>query len=138
MKILYMSSVSYGWLKQRPQFICEKLSSSYEVCFASFTPLGKKKDRGKSTLKNLGIKDLYVLPFAFKSAVVRFLNKCFVSLALKIKKYDVVIVTHPIFNCYLPKNCRVIYECMDNMPAFYTGKKKEFTEKCEQTFWTTQ
>ena len=56
----------------------------------------------------------------------------------KIKKYDVVIVTHPIFNCYLPKNCRVIYECMDNMPAFYTGKKKEFTEKwqkAKERYW---
>lgn len=132
MNILYMSSVAYGWLKQRPQFVCEELSKKHKVCYTSFTPLGKKKDKTKKLSANLSIKDLYVLPFALKSKAVRALNKLFINLVLKIKKYDIVVVTHPLFYCYLPKKCKVMYECMDNMTAFYTGNKKEFVKSCEQ------
>ena len=132
MRILYISSVSYGWHKQRPQFVCEELSKHYDICYTSFTPIGKKKFKGSHKPEHLKVKDLYVLPLSLKSGIIRFLNKILINLILKIKKYDKVIVTHPLFVSYLPENISVIYECMDNMTAFYEDKIKAFIGDCEK------
>lgn len=124
MKILYFSSVSYGWMKQRPQFIAELLSKRYETDYLTCTPLGKHKEQADEKAP-LPVRDIYVLPFALKSGLIRFINKLWLKLQVNFKKYDLVIATHPVQLSYIPKNKKIIYECMDLMEGFYERSSKK-------------
>lgn len=124
MKILYFSSVSYGWMKQRPQFIAELLSKRYETDYLTCTPLGKHKEQADEKAP-LPVRDIYVLPFALKSGLIRFINKLWLKLQVNFKKYDLIILTHPIQLSYIPQNKKIIYECMDLMEGFYEGSAKK-------------
>lgn len=129
LKLLYFSTVNWKWIKQRPHFVVHYLSKKgIEVDYLSLNPIGKVKIK-RNKLNNIYIYDTYVLPFSLKFSAIEKINIALIKLLLFQKKYDVVILTSPLHYKYLPnrlkKECKIIYDCMDNMPFFYEGKNKE-------------
>jgi len=135
MKILYFSSVNWRWIKQRPHFISQYLSENgIDITYFSMTPLFKQKIFNKRINESLYINDRYVIPYSSKFDVIKKINKLYINLFIN-KNYDIVILTHPDQYYYLPnklkEKCKIIYECMDNIPYFYNGKIKEDIMKKE-------
>jgi hypothetical protein len=73
------------------------------------------------------VKKIRMLPYARKFRAVKFLNRIWFSLTLKIN-YDLVIITHPSQLMYLrppvERKYSVIYECMDNYSAWIKNSKE--------------
>lgn len=135
MNVLYFSTVNWKWIKQRPHFICEYISKkNIEVMYFSITPLFKQKISKYTVNRTLEINDRFVIPYASRYKLIKEINKLFVKRLLK-KKFDIVVLTHPEQIEYLPnniiQNSKIIYECMDNMPYFYSGKQTDLIEKKE-------
>jgi len=136
LKILYFSTVNWKWIKQRPQFIAEGLSENrFEVDFFSITPFGKQKVKKIEINDKLKINDRYVIPLASKAKVIKAINKMLVKFSLR-KEYDIVVLTHPehlmYLPCFLKNNTKIIYECMDNIPLFYSKTKRKYIEDLER------
>jgi len=129
LKILYFSTVNWKWIKQRPHFIAYYLSQQgHDVDYLSLNPLGKTMIQ-KTVGERLRVIDSYVLPFALKFRFVEQLNIAYIKSRLSSKRYDVVILTSPRHYRYIPASvraeCRLVYECMDNIPYFYEGDLRE-------------
>lgn len=129
MRILYFSTVNWKWIKQRPHFITYYLTQlGHEVDYLSLNPIGKSSAQ-KQRMGRLNIVDSYVLPMALKCRLVEKINISYIRSQLFDKKYDIIILTSPLQYQYIPEHLRsqstIIYECMDNMPYFYTGLLRE-------------
>lgn len=145
MNILYFSLVNWNWIKQRPHFTAYYLAkNNFQVDYFSMTPLLKQKIKVRNNEylndKNLYLKDIFVLPFSSKNKLIKKINKMYVKTFFR-KTYDYIILTHPSQYYYLPdhfkKNTKIIYDCMDNIPEFYTGKYKDFLVKEEKKLCET-
>ncbi len=129
MKILYISTVNWKWIKQRPHFIATYLAKQgNEVDYISLNPFGKTQIT-RHIDGTLRVQDMYVLPFSLKSRLVEKWNISIVKSRLLDKKYDIIVLTSPLHYQYLPDfmvaECSLIYECMDNIPFFYDGVLRE-------------
>lgn len=129
MKILYFSTVNWKWIKQRPHFIAYYLSQQgHDVDYISLNPLGKTMIQ-KTADDRLNVLDSYVLPFALKFRLVEQLNMAYIKSRLAGRRYDIVILTSPMHYRYIPASvraeCRLVYECMDNIPYFYEGALRD-------------
>ncbi|ALS25940.1 family 1 glycosyl transferase [Paenibacillus sp. 32O-W] len=129
MKILYFSTVNWMWIKQRPHFIPYYLSKrGHEVDFLSLNPLGKVKVKNDK-FGSLKIIDKYVLPFALRYRFIELINETYIKSHVYKNKYDVIVLTSPLHYKYIPNHMllesSIIYECMDNIPFFYTGELRE-------------
>jgi teichuronic acid biosynthesis glycosyltransferase TuaH len=122
-KILYLMSIPWGWIKQRPHFIAEELSKYYDV--EVFYQIGF---RFKSLVANqvqedITIHPVFRLPLMY-SAFSRFFNAILLRWQLKnaIQKCQVVWFTDPILyfalHAIIPSDSVVIYDCMDNFLEF--------------------
>lgn len=131
-KILYLMPVSWSWIRQRPHFVSKELSEYFSVqvaCLSDFNcdsklksleeqnkyfrlysfPIVKTKKNGKiHSIINFYIKKLYLNILLFRS--------------------DIIIFTVPQQIIYplkgLLKKKLIIYDCMDDMPAFYNHDPK--------------
>lgn len=135
MKILYFSNVNWNWIKQRPHFLSSELSKLEDnhVTFLSLTPFLKQKKSNFSNQENLKIRDLYSIPFSFKVPIIRQLNRIVISLFIE-KEFDVIVLTHPMQIDYLKtfKYKTLVYDCMDNIPEFYSGRLRAKVDEKEQ------
>ena len=131
MKILYFSNVNWNWIKQRPHFLSKAIAElGYDITFLSITPLFKQRKSNLKFEKDLKIRDLYVIPLSNKFAIIRKINFIIIKICLKFD-FDVVVLTNPrqlAFLDYIGYSGRIIYDCMDNIPAFYTGKIRRVIE----------
>lgn len=130
MKVMYFSLVGWNWIKQRPHFIAEGLAENIEkVDYISIFPIFKSKTHKKIIKKNFFVREFWVFPFSLKFKTIRILNKFLFNLKVDLNKYNAIILTHPIQIEYLreksKKNCKIIYDCMDNIPEFYDRKIKD-------------
>lgn len=130
MKIMYFSLVGWNWIKQRPHFIAEGLAENMKrIDYISVFPIFKSKIKKEFIKRNLFVKEFWVFPFSLKFKIIRVINKFLFNLKIDLKKYDVIILTHPAQIEYLrereKKNCKIIYDCMDNIPEFYDRKIKD-------------
>jgi glycosyltransferase involved in cell wall biosynthesis len=136
MKVLYFSLVSWTWIKQRPQFICEMLAAQgLTLDFLYLKPILKGK-LISLTSERLSVIGKNVLPFAMKINLIERINRYYISLCLKHRQYDIIILTHPRQLGFIPLKLRntlpIIYDCMDNMPFFYKGKSLETVKHQER------
>lgn len=128
--ILYISHVSWGWIKQRPQFLAEELSSScivdvyYRKSNRKGTDLNPQFSKG-----NLSVKGFVNYPFErisfFPPNYSHQLNRLFWNFYnVDIEKYNYVWVTSPVLwwtiKHRMPRNKKIpiIYDCMDDILAF--------------------
>ncbi len=123
-KILYMLHVPWGWIKQRPHFIAEGLSQSFEVCIVvEKYYIHKNRYVKNDTQSNLKFKELFKLPHINLNFFLK-INSIIVQYQLKrmINNYDFIWLIHPnLFSrirTIVPKTSKVIYDCMDDVLEF--------------------
>lgn len=134
-RILYLTSIPWGWIKQRPQFLAEVLcrNSNVEVFFKRSYVI-KRSDllnKAKTQYKNLTINSFRILPFAaipiIRSLPLGWINEILLRFQISnIKKYDIIWVTSPslykLIKNRINENQFLIYDCMDDMLEFPATK----------------
>ena len=129
LKILYVMHISWGWIKQRPQFIAEELSKSCHVdVLYRMSNHNKKGENPIVAERNLRVKGFRNLPFErFKFIPLNFsykINKFIWNAEnIDVNDYDYIWVTDPVlwwsFSAKIDKTrTKVIYDCMDDYSAF--------------------
>ncbi len=119
--------VSWFWIKQRPQFIAQGLTEYYNVSVACIHDYDVKKklktEEGQfSNFRLFGFPTLS-LPFKFEflNTIQFWLKKFFLNWL--IFQSEIVVFTVPEQIIYsfkwLLRSRNIIYDCMDDMPAFY-------------------
>ena len=122
-KILYLMHIDWNWIKQRPHFLAEGLSSLYDVLVLYHY----SSDRSvlvdnSTTIKNYPIPRV---PFGRFSPVEKtnvFFQKIFFNFLLKIYNPDIVWITFPSLYNYVAecdlRNRTLVYDCMDDAVEF--------------------
>lgn len=130
MKIFYIITIPWGWIKQRPHFLAEHLSTyAYVDVFykkAFKVPKANLITPFPVNYPNLKLKQYIVVPFSripfFRKMKLEFVNRWLLSLQTPdLTKYDYVWITSPYIYKLLKrkiKEARVIYDCMDDLVEF--------------------
>lgn len=123
-KILYLMHIPWGWVKQRPHFLAEGLSKSFDVCVCTeklYWP--RTRLLNNRTLSNVTFRELFKLPHIDFSPL-HALNARMMKYQLKnmIGEFDYLWLTHPslftrIYDI-VPDKIKVVYDCMDDALAF--------------------
>lgn len=117
-KILYLSSVDWNWIKQRPQYIAEELMNDYEVTVVYQHRYTRKGYQNRRTGKN--IIPIKVFPRIDRYKYLHWINvlawKSKLGRVIKSINPDYIYITLPLQVKWLPKNLRakIIYDCMDD------------------------
>lgn len=138
-KVLYLTHIDWNWIKQRPQFIAERLS---KICdLTCITPhwynrkkLQVRKDKMDSRIKFI---EFYGIPRAKKIVSIRKINNNIRGILTKYVAYkkniDIIYVCHPELYSKWMENYKglIIYDCMDDHCALVKEKsvKKMIEEK---------
>ena len=73
-KILYLMNVDWNWIKQRPQFIAEGLSSSFEVSILYRYKYNRKGLTADNQAHNYKLSRIYTIPFINKQKTLKRIN----------------------------------------------------------------
>ena len=130
MKIVYFSAIAYDDLKQRPQYIAEKLAEKYEVIYVEptirwvsyiFGRTKEYKGKVKKISANLTVvrcNGLFVFPFRWKP--YDFIGIGNIAEKVQLKKYltlaDIVIIGYEGWTDVVEhlKNKKIVYDKMDD------------------------
>ena len=125
-KILYLSHVAWGWIKQRPQFLAEELSRDYQIdCY--YTKSNKfSKANGDFVDGNLTVKGFRFWPFERITFIpltwLDGINKIiFKSYHINLEDYDIIWITDPRYYYLIKGKTKgkiLVYDCMDDMLEF--------------------
>lgn len=133
MKILYLSHIRWGWIKQRPHFLAEGLAKNNKVDCYYYQGLSYKESddytpQTTNGIGNLSLNTFWLLPFRWIPIIrnIRILEKVnwwfFRRQLPKFGNYDIIWITSPIFymqiKSSLKKSNIIVYDCMDDMIAF--------------------
>ena len=129
MKILYIMSIPWGWIKQRPHFLAEKMAQDSEVDVYYKRPIHASKSSLKTEIEQGAIKSITpfnVIPFNYPKLrwlPLGFINRILIRLQfVNFSKYDYVWIgnasLYSIFKPVIPKTCKVVYDCMDDILEF--------------------
>lgn len=130
--LLLFSCVEWDDLKQRPQFLAEQLADL--GCNVSYLVVGSKKTRLGERKNGVSLYELSFLRGYMRLSGLRKIIKKIIGLLLNEQSFDVLILTNPIQLELIPAKLLekpVLYDCMDLLPEFYEGKKKELLKKLE-------
>lgn len=128
-KILYFMHVDWHWIKQRPHFIAEGLSASFDLLVVHSSSNRKSNlVKNKSTISRVPILSLPLARFK----AISHINKCIRSLYflwfIVFYKPAVVWVTFPTLipeiGFRLLKNKMILYDCMDDAQEFCLNEEK--------------
>lgn len=131
-KILYLSHVSWGWIKQRPHFIAEKLSQNFEVHAYPLESIRKKQFNIHSG-ENLILKKL-ILPFHIKHISLNNIGTLIYSLVFRLQiknihEYKYIWITNLWLYRYLKRFIKpdqiLVYDCMDDDLEFPFNKRSK-------------
>lgn len=139
--------VPWGWIKQRPHFLAEKLCEDFDVDVYYRKPLSVRE----STLKeeknsSLSISSFISIPFLKipilkKIPRINHLNVILAKLIIHdIKKYDIIWITsptlYPIIKPLVNSSQKIVYDCMDDTLSFPMYKNhlryQNWIKKCEE------
>ena len=123
-RILYLMNVDWNWIKQRPQFMAEELSNFFEIdCVTPRWYNRKGLQNRKEQDKRIHFMRFYGVPFAGRSLTIKKINArlrtLFVHICYLLRRPDFIYITYPdqYSNWMSRSKTRVIYDCMDNLPA---------------------
>lgn len=125
-RVLYITHVAWGWIKQRPQFIAEELSREniidcYYVKSNRFNKANGDFKKGNLTVKGIRFWPFERIPLIPLKWLDAFNKLCFLCYKIDFSQYDYVWITEPR-QYYLIKHKvkgrRLIYDCMDDMLEF--------------------
>lgn len=122
-KILYLMHIDWGWIKQRPHFIAEKLEMDFDVSvFYMFSRKRKLMTSNPSDINKYPIITFPLKRINILNTLNIIVQKVFFSAILKIMKPDFIWITYPELYDYLPKKnlkkYKIIYDCMDDVQGF--------------------
>lgn len=144
--ILYVMHISWGWIKQRPQFIAEELSKNFKIdvfyrksnhLSKGLNPIIKDYNLIVRGFRELPLERISLLPLALSTSINKLIWK---SHSIDWKNYDYIWVTDPILwhiikPLKLPAKIKIIYDCMDDYSEFPYMKRypryKKYLEKNE-------
>jgi teichuronic acid biosynthesis glycosyltransferase TuaH len=122
-RILYVSHVDWGWIKQRPQHLAEQLEQFFDV-----TVMFNGNWRRKNLVNRFRIGRRCIplprLPLRgrvpFIAMLDLFFTRAIVRLAIWLNRPDYIWLTWPDLDSYLPAKVKssIVYDCMDNALAF--------------------
>lgn len=137
-KMLYMSQIDWGWIKQRPQFMAEALQTHFDVAAVYMHQNRHRDTLQKRTDTVLPIHPLYNIPFASRTALTRRIDEAFRALQYRryVKKYqpEHLYFTYPTQYPVIPKGYsgKIVYDCMDNHTAMANDKQKPVIRAYEE------
>lgn len=131
-KILYLTSIPWAWIKQRPQFLAEYLSKDYEVTYCYKRPTVIKKKDLKTNITDLKsitlkFKSFRIIPFRsipiIKKLKLEWINRFLLKFQIpNPDNYDIIWVTSAtLFDLlpnYIKKQPNIVYDCMDDLLEF--------------------
>ena len=131
-KIMYLSHIRWGWIKQRPQFLAEGLARENQVDYYYYQGRSHKSCDDYTTQEideglHLTLHTYRRIPFSFipiigKWKLLEWINCLFIKSQLpNFKQYDVIWITSPFLYPLVkatPNNTCLVYDCMDDMAAF--------------------
>jgi teichuronic acid biosynthesis glycosyltransferase TuaH len=122
LNFLYLSHVPWQWIKQRPHFIAEQLSKTFNLNFAYQKIYSSKNNLTKNTVSfNLKLKEVYRIPFS-RFNIIKEINRIIFFIYLKISFFniDVLWFTSPEYSKVIKyfSNTKIIYDCMDDVLEF--------------------
>lgn len=130
-KIAYVMHVDWNWIKQRPHFLAEELSSQFSLDL--FFIRNYKQNRAAINVypkKMNSITVIHKVPFSAKNILLQSLEKSINRKNIKAlykEQYDYLIVTSPIILQYIDlekiKYKKLIYDCMDDHISFTRNNK---------------
>jgi len=127
--IVYVMNVDWNWIKQRPHFIAERLQGKYYVHVMYQHRYGREGFQ-KRVPDKIDVKPIYVIPrgdrFALGSKINRWIKNRSIISAINRTKAKYLYLTFPDQAGAIPNDFKgaVIYDCMDNHPAFIDDYKK--------------
>lgn len=136
--LIYLSHITWNWIKQRPQYIAEELAKSYDLIYAEPQV---HMDRGlkQNDVQGLALRELPRVPtlgdrLKFVIKHNDRVAKRTVANLLRNSGSRLVWVASPVAYKWLPDSYEgtVIYDCMDDHGAFVTGFDKEEVDQLEQ------
>lgn len=137
-RIFYISHITWNWIKQRPQFIAEELTHTYELTY--FQPqVHRNRGLKVNEINNLAIEELRRFPtFGDRLHCVMAINdhiaRSIISKRLRQDDADVVWIASPVAYNWLPAHYagKLIYDCMDDHGAFLSGTERQKMNALEQ------
>lgn len=119
--------VDWNWIKQRPHFLAEGLSSAYEVrVLYHYSSDRSVLINNSTTIKHYPIPRVPFGRFKWIASASKVFQKIFFKALLKIYNPDIVWITFPslyryIENCDM-RNRRLVYDCMDDAVEFLSDE----------------
>lgn len=124
-------TIPWGWIKQRPHFLAEELSDYFwvDVYYKKANHIIKYKERPvigidhpKLTISSFRIIPFHAIPIMRKMQL-DFVNNILLRIQLpNLRKYDYIYIASPnlygIIQKNIPKDIKVIYDCMDDYAEF--------------------
>ena len=138
-KIAFLMHIHWHWIKQRPQFIAEKLTKDYDVDVYFVSNIKDYKVTSKIRNKTiLNFKRIIKIPFSAKfrllSYLEKFINKRIID-NISQKNYDYIWITSPVIlhfaDIHKFSKSTIIYDCMDDIYEFTTNKNNHVLKKME-------
>lgn len=120
-RILYMSGISWNWIKQRPQFIAEALSVDYEVLFVDNSGQADKIKQSDCNIHFMRPWRMLLERYSLIKKLNLFLYKIYLKTI--VGSYDILWISSPTeyaMAALSVKNnhAKVVYDCMDDHLAF--------------------
>lgn len=132
-RILLFSSVEWNWMKQRPHFLASELAK--QGCCVTYLAINPEESRNEQLAENLQLCEITDVRGYMRTMIMRIVARNKISIILRKSLFDTVILTNPVQLQMLPKRiykrAQLVYDCMDLMPAFYEGKRKQLIEATE-------
>ena len=128
-RMLFMLSVDWNWIKQRPHFLIEELAKKYDLT-AVYRYRYVRKGYQNRDKGGLDIRGIYTIPKLDKmfgySKINAKLVRLYIKWLLKNRKTQIVFLTYPDEVYYLPNSFRgwVVYDCMDDHVSFCSAQMK--------------
>lgn len=122
-KIVYVMNVDWNWIKQRPHFIAEELAQDNDVTIV-YRYRYDRRGLQKRSAEGQRIRPIYVIPRGDRIDFLRKINHWIKKMSIRYqvakRKAEVLYLTYPDqFDAVPPAFAgKVIYDCMDNHPAF--------------------
>ena len=135
--------ISWGWIKQRPQFLAEELAKNYmvDVYYRKSNHFGRNLNpqRKEGNLNIKGFRDWPLERISFIPIKMTYsINRLIWSInSIDWSSYDYIWVTDPvIWNLVrpskLPSHLKIIYDCMDDYAEFpYMAKYPRYCHYME-------
>lgn len=126
-KMLYLMSIDWDWIVQRPQLLADELQKYYDVTVVCTRPIIKRWKSQTEFAEPKNLRVVHYFPMQEKCTVLKRLNYLDARRALKdIDSFDYVFVGGAEWWTYLIKyKGTIIYDCMDNYYAMQQDENEK-------------